>query len=68
MTTRERPLQDQTGRALRRARWLLSELHGGNEFSKADLWNWLQEIERAYDAHNRKESGNGPERRADRIA
>lgn len=24
----------------RRMRWLCSELHGGNAFSKGDLWRW----------------------------
>ena len=28
-----------------RYRWLLSELHGGNEFSKDQLWQWLQEAD-----------------------
>ena len=25
--------------------WLLSELHSGNEFSKDQLWRWLEEAE-----------------------
>lgn len=24
--------------------WLLGELHGGNEFSKADYWSWLEQV------------------------
>jgi hypothetical protein len=29
----------------RRYVWLLSELHAGNEFSKDQLWRWLEEAE-----------------------
>jgi hypothetical protein len=29
----------------RRYLWLLSELHAGNEFSKDQLWRWLEEAE-----------------------
>ena len=29
----------------RRYVWLLAELHGGNEFSKDQLWCWLLEAE-----------------------
>jgi|GEM_PF-2530181 hypothetical protein len=27
--------------------WLLSELHAGNEFSKDQLWRWVEEAEAA---------------------
>ena len=27
--------------------WLLSELHGGNQFSKEQLWRWLTEANAA---------------------
>jgi hypothetical protein len=30
---------------IKRHVWLLSELHGGNEFSKDDLWRWLTEAQ-----------------------
>lgn len=29
----------------RRYVWLLSELYSGNEFSKDQLWRWLEEAE-----------------------
>jgi len=29
----------------RRYVWLLSELHGGNQFSQEQLWRWLEEAE-----------------------
>ena len=29
----------------RRYVWLLSELHAGNEFSKDQLWRWLEDAE-----------------------
>ena len=29
----------------RRYVWLLSELYSGNEFSKEQLWRWLEEAE-----------------------
>jgi len=29
----------------RRYVWLLSELHGGNEFSKDQVWRWLEQAE-----------------------
>lgn len=32
---------------VRRHVWLLSELHGGDEFSKDLLWRWLREAEAA---------------------
>ena len=31
----------------RRYLWLLSELHAGNEFSKDQLWRWLEDAESA---------------------
>jgi hypothetical protein len=31
----------------RRYIWLLSELHGGNQFSKEQLWHWLTEANAA---------------------
>lgn len=31
----------------RRMRWLCSELHGGNAFSKPDLWRWQEEASSA---------------------
>jgi hypothetical protein len=31
----------------RRYIWLLSELHGGNQFSKEQLWRWLAEANAA---------------------
>ena len=33
------------GDLVRKYRWLLSELHAGNEFSKDNLWKWLKEVE-----------------------
>jgi hypothetical protein len=34
---------------LNRYRWLLSELHVGNKFSKDQLWQWLREANMARD-------------------
>ncbi len=33
------PLSEMTRRYI----WLLSELHGGNQFSQEQLWRWLTE-------------------------
>lgn len=41
---------------LRRYIWLLSELHGGNQFSQEQLWRWLIEanaaLAKAKEAHS----------------
>ena len=37
------PLSEMTRRYI----WLLSELHGGNQFSKEQLWRWLTEANAA---------------------
>jgi hypothetical protein len=47
---------DRVTQALRRYQWLLSELHGGNSFSKDQLWAWLQDAERALAIHQQQES------------
>ena len=33
--------------ALQKANWMLSEIHGGNEFSKDDLWQTIQRAKNA---------------------
>jgi hypothetical protein len=55
MTALERRLQNKTGEyrkselnMLNRYRWLLGELHAGNEFSKDQLCQWLREAEMAH--------------------